>query len=105
MTTDTPIACSLSADELPARLAEVRAVGKDALLAVTPEGSLHFRADDTTRERLEAIIAAESQCCSFLRFELAEESGALVLSVAAPEGAEPLAQDLVDAFAADRSAA
>jgi hypothetical protein len=105
MTTDTPIACSLSADELPARLAEVRAVGKDALLAVTPGGSLHFRADDTTRERLEAIVAAESQCCSFLRFELAEESGELMLSVSAPDGAEPIVQDLVNAFASDRSAA
>lgn len=105
MTPETPIACSLSAEELPARLAQMRAIGKDALLAVTPQGTLRFRADETTRERLDAIIAAESQCCSFLRFELAEDGGELLLSVTAPEGAEPLARDLVDAFAADTKAA
>jgi hypothetical protein len=101
MSPDTPIACSLSADELPARLAEMRAIGKDALLGLTPEGALRFRADAKTRVRLDAIVAAESQCCPFLRFDLAEAGAELVLSVAAPEGAEPLARDLVDAFAAE----
>jgi hypothetical protein len=105
MTTDTPIACSLSADQIPKRLAEMSAIGRDALLGVTPVGALRFRADQPTRARLEAIIVAESQCCSFLRVELVEESGELVLSVTAPEGAEPIAQELVNAFAADREAA
>jgi hypothetical protein len=105
MTTDPPpIACSLGADELRARLAELRAIGKDALLGVTPQGTLRFRADITTRRRLKAIIAAESQCCSFLQFELAEDGGELVLAVTAPEGAEPLARDLVNAFAAHSKA-
>lgn len=105
MTADTPIACFLSADELPERLAEISAIGKEALLGATQEGALRFRADQPTRQRLESIIAAESQCCSFLGFELAEERGELVLTVTAPEGAEAIAQDLVDAFAADRKAA
>ena len=104
MTTDSPIACSLSADELPERLAETRAIGRDALLSVSPDGAQRFRADQPTRERLEAIIAAESRCCSFLRFELTEERDELVLSVTAPEAAEPLALELVSAFAADRNA-
>jgi hypothetical protein len=104
MTTDTSIACSLSADELPKRLAEISAIGNDALLSISPEGTLRFRADQPTRERLEAIIAAESRCCSFLHFRLTEESGELVLAVTAPEGAEPLVLDLVEAFAADRKA-
>lgn len=105
MTKDTPIACSLSADELPERLAEMSAIGRDALLGVTQEGALRFRADQPTRQRLESIVAAESQCCSFLAFELVEVSGELVLTVTAPAGAEPIAQDLVNAFAADRKAA
>jgi len=105
MTTDTPIACSLSADELPKRLAEMTALGKDALLGVSPEGAMRFRADNGTRERLEGIIAAESECCSFLQFGLTETADALVLSVTAPEGAEPLAWDLVNAFAADAKVA
>jgi len=105
MTTEPVIACSLSSDELPERLAEVRAIGRDALLSVSAEGVLRFRADDRTRARLEAIIAAESSCCPFLSFDLREHAGALVLTVAAPDGAEPLAFDLVNAFAAEAEAA
>ena len=105
MTPDSPIACSLSADELPKRLAAMTAVGKGALLGVRPDGVLRFRDDDETRERLEAILAAESECCSFLRFHLAPERGELALSISAPPGAEPVASDLAAAFAAGREAA
>jgi hypothetical protein len=58
-----------------------------------------------TRERLEGIIAAESACCSFLGFDLGDDAGELVLTVTAPEGAEPLAFDLVNAFAGDGNGA
>jgi hypothetical protein len=105
MSTETPIACSLGAAGLPQRLAQMGSIGRDALLSVSPEGLMRFRNDETTRGRLEAIIAAESQCCSFLRFDLAERSGELVLSISAPEAAEPLARDIVDAFAAEAKAA
>jgi hypothetical protein len=99
MSSDTPIACSLSADELPRRLDEMRGIGRDALLSVDADGAMHFRADHKTRERLEAVIAAESSCCAFLSFELRDEGEELVLSIAAPASAEPLARDLVHAFA------
>jgi len=105
MTTDPQIACSLSADELPTRLAEIGAIGRDSLLSVSPTGVLRFRADQATRGRLEDIIAAESACCSFLDFELREDAGELVLTITAPAGAEPLAVDLVNAFAGDPRAA
>jgi len=105
MTKDVPIACSLGADELSERLAELRAIGRDAALAVSPDGVLHFRAGAATRARLEAIIAAESRCCPFVGFDLRERDGALLLSISAPEGAEPVASDLVSAFAAEVGAA
>jgi hypothetical protein len=70
---------------------------------VTPDGVLRFRADRQTRERLEGIIAAEAQCCSFLRFDLSEQGGELRLSVTGPEGAEPVTSDLVNAFGAARA--
>jgi hypothetical protein len=105
MTTHPQIACSLSAAELPKRLAEMAAIGNDSLLSVSREGVLRFRSDRGTRERLEAIIAAESACCSFLGFDLREEAGELVLTVTAPEGVEPLAFDLVNAFASDANTA
>lgn len=57
------------------------------------------------RRRLEAIIAAESRCCSFLSFQLREHPGELLLSIDAPEGAEPVVAELVSAFAAEAEAA
>ena len=105
MDPDAPIACSLSGDELPERLAELSAIGMEALLSVRPDGALSFRADAATRASLEAVIAAESQCCSFLKFDLRERAGELVLTISAPEGAEPLVIDLVRAFAAGAEAA
>jgi hypothetical protein len=100
MSPDTPIACSLSADELPKRLAEMSAIGKDALMSVTTDGTLRFRADEPTRDRLEAVIAAESECCSFLGLELSEGDGELALTIVAPDGADPIAAHLAAAFAA-----
>jgi hypothetical protein len=105
MTPEPPIACSLSANELPNRLAQMRAVGRDSLLSVSRDGTLRFRADATTRGRLQDIIAAESRCCPFLAFDLREEGSELRLTITAPEGAEPLAVDLANAFAGDAGAA
>ena len=77
MTMDSPIACSLNASDLRARLDEIGALGRDALLSTDTDGTMRFRANGTTRERLEAIIAAEASCCSFLRFKLTDEGDTL----------------------------
>ena len=58
-----------------------------------------------TRGASRRVIAAESRCCSFLNFDLREQASELVLKIGAPEGAEPLAFDLVDAFAAGKETA
>jgi MerR family copper efflux transcriptional regulator len=101
MTADIPIACSLDSEERPRRLRQIRAVGEDSFLSVSPEGRLRFRADEATRKRLEDIVAAESRCCPFLGFDLSEDGGELMLTISAPQGAEPVASDLVDAFVGD----
>ena len=100
---ELPIACTLTAEEMPHRLAEMTALGRGSLLAVDADGAayvLRFRPGAETRRRLEAIVAAESQCCSFLDFELSEQPDALALTIAGPELAQPLITDLVDAFRA-----
>jgi hypothetical protein len=105
MPAEPPIACSLSATELPERLAEMAAVGRAALLDVRdagPHAELRFAAGPGVRDRLEAIRAAESQCCAFLDIALSDEPGTVVLTIDAPEGAEAILAELVDAFAADR---
>jgi hypothetical protein len=98
MSSDLPLACSLSADQLPRRLAEIGAIGRGALRSVEPDGVLRFDADPSTRARLEAVIAAESECCRFLTFELREHGGELLLSIRGPDEAAPLVRDLLDAF-------
>ncbi len=102
MPNEDPVACTLSAAEMPERLAEIRTIGREALLSsdtIAPRSALlRFRASPATRARLQAIIAAEAECCAFLRFALADEPGAVLLTISAPEGGEPVMQDLVSAF-------
>lgn len=99
MSTDSSIACSLDASDLRARLDEIGALGRDALLSTEADGTMRFRANETTRERLEAIIAAEATCCTFLRFALTDEGDTFALTITAPAGAGAVAHDLTAAFA------
>ncbi|HSS03643.1 MAG TPA: hypothetical protein VLK89_00455 [Solirubrobacterales bacterium] len=102
MTDDTPMTCSLGADELEGRLAAIGAIGEDALISHDVEGDNHllrFRANAAVRQRLEGIIAAEAECCSSLDLSLSEGGGDLILSIAAPRDAQALADELARAFA------
>jgi hypothetical protein len=108
MAPETPIACSLTAAEMPARFGEMADIGRASLLAVESAGrqaALRFRAVPGTRERLDAIVIAESQCCSFLDFDLRDVSDGVVLTVTAPPGAELVLDDLVAAFSSEADAA
>ena len=101
MNTDPPIACSLTAAELPARLAEMRAVGERSLLSAehTDDGAvLRLRSDAGMRARVEALVQAESECCPFLAFDLGESEDALVLTIRSPDEGRAVVQDLVAAF-------
>jgi hypothetical protein len=103
MTEGNPVACSLAANELQGRLVAIGEVGAEGLISRDVEGGRHrlrFRANAATRERLEGIVAAEAECCSFLDISLAEEGGDLVLLIAAPEDGQAVADELAGAFAA-----
>ena len=104
MTTELPIACSLSAGDLNDRLAEIADLGRDALLEAELAGlraELRFASAPGIAQRLARIVAAESECCAFLTMTVRDEGGALVLTVAVPEGAELVLQELVDGFRRD----
>lgn len=103
MTTEPPIACSLSAAEVPKRLAEMRTIGAAALLTASrtdTTATLRFRPSDETGARLAAIVAAESRCCPFLTFALHDEADAIVLEITSPpdEAARMMLDALADAF-------
>jgi hypothetical protein len=101
MTNSQPIACSLGASDLQQRLAEIAKIGADSLTDRAVEDGRHvlrFHADATTRERLDAIVTAEADCCSFLDLSLVEGADELVLTITAPGDAQPVAADLALAF-------
>ena len=103
MSRPLPIACTLSATDLRARGEELRALGGDGLLDVTEDerrAVLRFRPDPSVRERVEAVVAAESECCAFLEFEVAhDDDDATVLTISAPNGGAEMVHELAAALA------
>ena len=96
-----PIACSLTATELPKRLAEMSDLGRAALIDAHTDATraeLRFAAGTGVRDRVEAVVAAESQCCAFLDMTVTDEPDTIVLTIQAPEDAELVLAELVDAF-------
>src|SRR4051794_2456452 len=101
VTDPSPISCTLGESDLRRRLDEIAALGTDSLITHEASDGVHnlrFRTDDTTRRRLELIADAEGRCCSFLDLSIDERDGQLVLTIAAPEGGEPVAEALAGAF-------
>jgi hypothetical protein len=108
MTSELPIACSLSATELPARLDEMADLGRAALLGTRHDGTraeLRFAAGSGVRDRVNGIVAAESQCCAFLTMSVSDEPDIVLLTIQAPDGAELVLQELVEAFRGEPQAA
>jgi hypothetical protein len=104
MNPDTPIACTLDAQELKQRLAEISAVGGEALRDVQASRGravLRFTPGDETRKRLAAIVAAEARCCGFLNLDLRDVANATLMTISAPAGAELVLDDLVAAFSGE----
>ncbi len=106
--TELPMACSLTAAQLPGRLAEMADLGRTALLEARCDGShaqLRFAPGAGVHARVDAIVAAESQCCAFLAMRVRERADEVVLAIDAPAGAELVLGGLVDAFTATRAGA
>jgi hypothetical protein len=89
MTTEPPIACTLTEAER-----------RDLVSAEThaAHAVVRLRPAAGTRERVAAFVAAESRCCAFLRMELREDPEALTLTIDGPAGSEPVVRELVAAL-------
>ena len=100
MATTIPIACSLEEAERPRREALIEGLSKE-LVSVDAEGRrarLGFQA--ATRADLEAFVEAESSCCPFFTFSIAEEGGRVRLEITAPEDGGWAVRGLVAGFIA-----
>ena len=96
-----PLACTLGPTDAAARGEELRALGAHGLVDVREEPGravLRFRAEPGIRRRVEAIVAAESECCAFLDFRLEHGAEATVLTVSSPHGGGEAVQMLAAAF-------
>ena len=90
------IACSLGAADHRQRLAAFGALARAALLAREPiarGARLTFAA--SARERVEALVAAEAECCPFLALDLRAGGDRLVLDVTGPAEAAPIIEELL----------
>jgi hypothetical protein len=83
-----PIACTLTADELRGRIAEARELGERALVGLEVADRRAVLRFNGERERVDALVTAESRCCSFLAFDVKQHGGEVELEILTPEGGE-----------------
>lgn len=96
--TDVTVACSLSADEVPDRLAAwQRVVGLARRNEPTETGvRLVLPASPELAAEVAALVVSEKACCPFFGFALDfATTDEFSLEVAAPEGAAGLVADLL----------
>lgn len=90
---DQPIACTLTGAEYRGRTADLAALAASALRTREPTDAgerLTFAADPETERALHAAIAAEAECCPFLRMDLERSGDRLVLEIGGPSEARPI---------------
>ena len=86
-----PVACRLTLKEMRDRQASLIPALLECAVAITPSGEgyrLQFNSDAGTLHRIAEVIAAESQCCPFLQFDLCvpPAQGDVTLTVSGPKG-------------------
>ena len=92
-----PIACTLTPAEYTDRTTELRELADDALRSRTsiPGGErLVFAPGAETEQRLREVVAAEAECCSFLRMDLRRVGDGLGLDIEGPQEARPIIAEL-----------
>jgi hypothetical protein len=100
MTRSTPapaVACTLSASAAAERADRWRALLHESLLrrSATPRGlRLEFRPQPAVAAELDALVAAERECCAFLTMRVQRADERLVLDVDAP----PEAREVITAM-------
>jgi MerR family copper efflux transcriptional regulator len=89
---DTPIACTLRADELPARLHDWNTlVNGDGVTRSAIDGGIRLVFDDQIDvAELARLAAAEQDCCRFFSFRIGIARAGVTLDVTAPDDARDL---------------
>ncbi len=80
---ELPLACTLLAADGAARLARWRAlsVARLGVQRTTDELVVRYRPQPEVAQELEALVAAERECCSFADWQLTQDSEHLLLRI------------------------
>ncbi len=83
------VACTLSVDRVPGRLALIGGLADDALLDQTPiPGGIRSRFRPGAERRVRELVELESQCCAFLDFAVGRDDDAILLDIIGPPDAQ-----------------
>jgi hypothetical protein len=94
--TEIPMACTLSPDRMRDRAALIDGLARDALIAREEiAGGVRSRLRDApgVERRARELVAAETECCAFLSFELERHGGELWLDVTGAPEARPVIEE------------
>ena len=89
---EVELACSLSNDDLQGRMLAWRELGATAIDRTLEPGRVTttYPPDPAIAERLDALIAAEAECCAFLEFDVRRSADSLVVELRYPPEFEPM---------------
>jgi MerR family transcriptional regulator, copper efflux regulator len=93
--TDLPIACSLTAEQLPARREALAAFD---VVDARVTGRVTVRRSAAAEAALAEFVQLENECCPFFDLRVITEPDVLILEVGGPPDAEPLILQLVEEF-------
>lgn len=94
-----PTACTLDSTQLVERIAEWREVSSQATSRTVEAEKIIsiYPPDPQLTERIRYLIAAEAECCAFLKFSMAEGAHHTVVELAYPAEARSLVEAVVGA--------
>ena len=96
-----PIACTLTPGDLHNRLAWIADLTRDALHSYQRRNLvLELRYAPEAADRVRELVRMEQDCCSFLTFDLREDSQHVRLTISAPEDARGAFDTLFAPFVA-----
>ena len=96
---ETPIACTLSAGDLKARLASIDALNRAALRAHRREDLLlELTYAATAAAAVREMVRREEECCAFLDFNVVEDDDAVRVVITASEAARIAFESLFEQF-------
>ena len=103
MTNDEVLACSLSGPELIERVARWRRVTTKATSRRIEGGRMvsTYPRDEELVGELRALIAAEAECCSFMRFDVDERADDVRIELSVPDEMSDMLEVMIGLLTGD----